>query len=345
MDIEPAKNQKNVNQLDQHLPFGGGPDIRALKIALNRLGYYTPAPDKGMDDDKDKQLLDAIYAYQRKSTVFFDDTGIGEGSTTERLLNADLGAQEQSGGRYIWHAVGDDHVRHDHALREGRVFDWDQPPEGGHPGEDYNCRCWAEPLGLPHHPWKDWVKEREAKRRVEETLAPEKGLNDNLTDLITPVPTDAINPVYPVENIFGTLLGGFAAKTVAREALPIARAGLSAAAEYAPQHAKFRDTEWIRSAPRSQLQRKFKHAKNFGIKGSPNNKTIEAYKKALEEHVRSPETIVKKGTLHKKSVTHYYNPETRVNVIKNSDGKFVSGWKLDEVQHRYMMETGSIGGQ
>lgn len=23
-------------------------------------------------------------------------------------------------------------------------FCWNEPPEGGHPGEDYNCRCWAE---------------------------------------------------------------------------------------------------------------------------------------------------------------------------------------------------------
>jgi hypothetical protein len=24
------------------------------------------------------------------------------------------------------------------------VFDWENPPEGGHPGEAPNCRCWAE---------------------------------------------------------------------------------------------------------------------------------------------------------------------------------------------------------
>lgn len=27
----------------------------------------------------------------------------------------------------------------------GRFFSWDDPPEGGHPGEDHNCRCRAEP--------------------------------------------------------------------------------------------------------------------------------------------------------------------------------------------------------
>ena len=46
---------------------------------------------------------------------------------------------------YIWHTVGDEKVRDYHAAREGKVFNWYIPPAGGHPGEDYNCRCWAEP--------------------------------------------------------------------------------------------------------------------------------------------------------------------------------------------------------
>ena len=46
---------------------------------------------------------------------------------------------------YIWRTVGDDKVRSAHAEREGKIFNWHVPPEGGHPGEDYNCRCWAEP--------------------------------------------------------------------------------------------------------------------------------------------------------------------------------------------------------
>jgi hypothetical protein len=26
------------------------------------------------------------------------------------------------------------------------VFDWEDPPQGGHPGEAWGCRCHAEPL-------------------------------------------------------------------------------------------------------------------------------------------------------------------------------------------------------
>ena len=46
---------------------------------------------------------------------------------------------------YIWRTQKDDRVRGEHAAREGEIFNWHIPPEGGHPGEDYNCRCWAEP--------------------------------------------------------------------------------------------------------------------------------------------------------------------------------------------------------
>ncbi|CCQ74449.1 phage head morphogenesis protein [Magnetospira sp. QH-2] len=51
---------------------------------------------------------------------------------------------EKKEGTYIWRTVGDNKVRSSHADREGQTFSWDDPPEGGHPGEAPNCRCWAE---------------------------------------------------------------------------------------------------------------------------------------------------------------------------------------------------------
>lgn len=46
--------------------------------------------------------------------------------------------------QYIWRTVQDDKVRSSHAARAGETFSWTNPPEGGHPGEDFGCRCWAE---------------------------------------------------------------------------------------------------------------------------------------------------------------------------------------------------------
>ena len=48
--------------------------------------------------------------------------------------------------KYVWRTLGDDKVRSSHAANNGKLIDWDKPPEDiGHPGEDYNCRCIAEP--------------------------------------------------------------------------------------------------------------------------------------------------------------------------------------------------------
>lgn len=46
---------------------------------------------------------------------------------------------------YLWRTQLDDRVRPHHAAREGKFYGWKNPPSGGHPGEDYGCRCWAEP--------------------------------------------------------------------------------------------------------------------------------------------------------------------------------------------------------
>ena len=39
----------------------------------------------------------------------------------------------------------DEKVRPSHAANDGVIFAWDAPPPTGHPGEDFGCRCIAEP--------------------------------------------------------------------------------------------------------------------------------------------------------------------------------------------------------
>ena len=59
--------------------------------------------------------------------------------TKER--QTDLGVEQ-----YIWRTVGDERVREEHEILDGEVFSWDNPPEPGQPGDDYQCRCTAEPI-------------------------------------------------------------------------------------------------------------------------------------------------------------------------------------------------------
>lgn len=59
--------------------------------------------------------------------------------------------------QYKWHTALDERVRGNpaglypnadpsHYDREGEIFDWATAPEGGHPGEAIQCRCWAEAI-------------------------------------------------------------------------------------------------------------------------------------------------------------------------------------------------------
>lgn len=63
-------------------------------------------------------------------------------------LNGDLTKARQTDlgvTGYVWRTSGDERVRPEHRALNGRKFSWDDPPEVGHPGQDYNCRCTAEP--------------------------------------------------------------------------------------------------------------------------------------------------------------------------------------------------------
>jgi SPP1 gp7 family putative phage head morphogenesis protein len=53
---------------------------------------------------------------------------------------------------YIWHTSGDSDVRPTHKKLNRKTFAWNDPPvteetgERAHPGQIWNCRCWAEPI-------------------------------------------------------------------------------------------------------------------------------------------------------------------------------------------------------
>jgi hypothetical protein len=48
--------------------------------------------------------------------------------------------------KYTWRSRDDSRVRTSHSEYDDRVFSWSDPPEGGHPGRGWNCRCTAEPI-------------------------------------------------------------------------------------------------------------------------------------------------------------------------------------------------------
>ncbi|MEM6780497.1 MAG: colicin E3/pyocin S6 family cytotoxin [Pseudomonadota bacterium] len=119
--------------------------VKQAQIDLNRLGLYEPPGGKGLNEKTDAAFVAALKNFQRQAgitaSVSLDD------DITPQLLQRAVennNADSLFAGWYVWRTVGDGKVRGAHAAREGQVFSWDNPPDGGHPGEDYNCRCWAQ---------------------------------------------------------------------------------------------------------------------------------------------------------------------------------------------------------
>ncbi|THF63407.1 DUF637 domain-containing protein [Pseudothauera rhizosphaerae] len=98
------------------------------------------------------------------------------------------------------------------------------------------------------------------------------------------------------------------------------------------------------SFTRSQLQHAFKHAKDFGISGNANNKTLSEFGSALQSHVDAAGTRAIKGTYRGNPVTHHVDPSTGLNVIRDSSGNFLSGWRLSPQQLEHVLTTGKLGG-
>ena len=48
--------------------------------------------------------------------------------------------------KYIWQTMLDSRVRPAHRVREGKIFNWNNPPYDGHPGMAIRCRCKAKPV-------------------------------------------------------------------------------------------------------------------------------------------------------------------------------------------------------
>ena len=67
---------------------------------------------------------------------------------TLKTLGAITQARHEAVGitSYTWSTSLDGSVRESHAELEGQVFSYDDPPEPGNPGEDFQCRCAAIPV-------------------------------------------------------------------------------------------------------------------------------------------------------------------------------------------------------
>jgi hypothetical protein len=90
-----------------------------------------------------------------------------------------------------------------------------------------------------------------------------------------------------------------------------------------------------------QLQEKYKHAKDFGIEGNYNKDNLKIFENAIKEHISKAQKI--EGLYRNDiKVTHYFDPATKNNVIIDSNGNFISSWKLSPAQVMNLLKHGNI---
>jgi SPP1 gp7 family putative phage head morphogenesis protein len=98
-----------------------------------------------------KKLMHATGVKESKAQLWADDQASKFFGETTRLKQTSAGIKG-----YIWRILGQG-TRDYHAALEGTFHRWDDPPEVNrhgeivkiHPGEDYRCKCWAEPATGP----------------------------------------------------------------------------------------------------------------------------------------------------------------------------------------------------
>ena len=101
---------------------------------------------EGLKDKKDQKTIASeiqkvIQSSEKRAALIARDQ-IGK-------LNGRLAKERQIRlgiTQYQWSTMRDERVRPLHREREGKIFNWDDPPSDGHPGTPINCRCSANML-------------------------------------------------------------------------------------------------------------------------------------------------------------------------------------------------------
>lgn len=101
-------------------------------------GRYEEIRDILEEEGRGKGRFDI--SKNRAKLIARDQVGKFDGNLT-RMRQTELGIS-----RYIWRTSQDERVRPSHSALNGKFFSWDKPPDVGHPGQDIQCRCTADPI-------------------------------------------------------------------------------------------------------------------------------------------------------------------------------------------------------
>ncbi|WP_029149080.1 colicin D domain-containing protein [Methylophilus sp. 5] len=132
---------------------------------------------------------------------------------------------------------------------------------------------------------------------------------------------------------------GDAAKTLVKEAKLLSETGDAAKAAEKLDEAN-KSINFMRANLQHSLDRG--HGADFGVLGNTNNTTIKQFQDAVNQHLTSQNTKVVNGSYRGNPVTHFVDANTGLNVIKDANGNFLSGWKLSPAQLKNVLERGKL---
>jgi len=95
------------------------------------------------------------------------------------------------------------------------------------------------------------------------------------------------------------------------------------------------------------IQHEMKHAPDFGVSDHNNLANRKAFVHAMQRHMEDADTVEIQGYFgsggRRALATHYYNPNTGLNVFAHADGKltgkFWGAWRLEAGQSASLLAT------
>jgi hypothetical protein len=92
-----------------------------------------------------------------------------------------------------------------------------------------------------------------------------------------------------------------------------------------------------------QIEEKFSQkAPQFGVNDPRGRAGFDKFDKALKDFVHNPSTLHIVGTYRGQPVILNVNPDSSLVVIQDTDGEFISGWKLTSDQLTNILERGKL---
>ena len=75
----------------------------------------------------------------------------------------------------------------------------------------------------------------------------------------------------------------------------------------------------------------------------PDRAKVESrFEQALRSHVEGPSTLRIVGTYRSQPIIHYLDPTTRLNVLTDRSGNFISAWRVSDSQFMNIWYRGSL---